>query len=355
MRKAQPVNKSKYLIASGDTILITGSSGFIGSRVVDVLLREGFTNLRCLVRPSSELAALHTVLAKYPMARVEVLRGNLLSPEDCAAAAKDAALIFHLAAGNEKSFAGCFRNCVLTTRNLLEAAVHFGRVRRFVNTSSFTVYSNWNLVSGALLDESCPLEDEPVQRGEAYTFAKLYQDQVVVEYSLRYDLPFVIMRPGVVYGPGGHHITPRVGIDTFGIFFHLGGANQLPLTYVDNCAEAMVLGGLEPGVDGEVFNIVDDDLPTSREFLKKYKREGKRFRSIYIPYWCFYRLCSLWERYSQWSRGQLPPVFTRRRCATYWKGNKYTNRKLKDRLGWQPRVSFSEARRKYFEDIRKAS
>jgi nucleoside-diphosphate-sugar epimerase len=43
----------------------------------------------------------------------------------------------------------------------------------------------------------------------------------------------------------------------------VGGSNVLPLTFVDNCAEAIVLGGLVPGVDGEVFNVVDDELLTS--------------------------------------------------------------------------------------------
>jgi nucleoside-diphosphate-sugar epimerase len=127
------------------------------------------------------------------------------------------------------------------------------------------------------------------------------------------------------------------------------------LTYVDNCAEAIVLAGLRPGVDGEVFNVVDNDLPTSRQFLKMYKKHGKRFRSIYVPYWLFYGFCWVWEKYSRWSEGQLPPVFNRRRCSVYWKGNSYTNQKLKDRLEWRPTVAFSEASRRYFEYVRKTS
>ena len=58
----------------------------------------------------------------------------------------------------------------------------------------------------------------------------------------------------------------------FGIFLHLGGSNPIPFTYVDNCADAIVLAGLTPGVDGEVFNVVDDNLPTSRQFLRLYKQ-----------------------------------------------------------------------------------
>ena len=59
----------------------------------------------------------------------------------------------------------------------------------------------------------------------------------------------------------------------------------------------------QKGVDGEVFNIVDDDLPTSRGFLKMYKKNVRDFRSIYVPYRVFYLFCYLWEKYSNGRRG----------------------------------------------------
>ena len=347
-----PVHEDHLIVGFDDPILITGSNGFIGSRVVEILLRSGFTNLRCFVRPSSNLGGLRGILEKTPKAQVEIMQGNLLSREDCAQAARDVAVIFHLAAGIEKTFPGSFMNSVVTTRNLLDAVVRSGTLQRFVNISSFAVYSNWNIRRGGLLDETCELESRPVERAEAYAFAKLKQDQLVIEYGQKYDIPYVILRPGAVYGPGTKHITARVGIDTFGLFFHLGGSNRIPLTYVDNCAEAIVLAGIKTGVDGQVFNVVDSDLPRSRKFLRMYKKQGKSFRSIYIPYWLFYGLCWLWESYSRRSKGQLPPTFNRRRCATYWKGNEYSNQKLKNLLGWAPAVSFSEASRRYFEWVR---
>ena len=343
------------IIDSDDPILITGSNGFIGSRVVEILLRSGFSKVRCFVRPSSNLDRLRAILAGAPGARTEIIPGNLLSREDCARATKDVAVIFHLAAGIEKTFPGSFMNSVVTTRNLLDAAVIYGRVKRFVNISSFAVYSNWNIRSGGLLDEKCEVESRPMERAEAYAFAKLKQDELVVEHAKKSGIPYIILRPGAVYGPGARHLSARIGIDTFGVFFHLGGANRIPLTYVDNCAEAIVTAGLKPGVDGEVFNIVDNDLPTSRQFLRMYKRHGKRFRSVYLPYGLFYGLCWMWEKYSEWSRGQLPPVFNRRRCATYWKGNKYSNQKLKDLVGWAPAVPFAEASRRYFDYVKKTS
>ena len=79
-----------------------------------------------------------------------------------------------------------------------------------------------------------------------------------------------------------------MGIDTFGVYLHLGGSIRLPLSYVDNCADAIVLAGLRPDVDGEVFNIVDDDLPQSRTFLRLYKKNVRRFLSIPVPFSVMY-------------------------------------------------------------------
>ncbi len=197
------------------------------------------------------------------------------------------------------------------------------------------------------------MEYQPVQRYEPYTFAKAKQDALLFEYHKKYHIPYVIVRPGAVYGPGKNSITGRVGIGTFGIFLHLGGSNRIPFTYVDNCADAIVLAGIKKGVDGEIFNIIDDDLPSSREFLNMYKKNVKHFKSIYIPYGTFYLLCYLWEKYSKWSERQLPPVFNRRRCAAYWKGNRYSNEKLKKLLGWKPKVSVDDALKRYFEYCRK--
>jgi nucleoside-diphosphate-sugar epimerase len=268
------MNGNNLILGFEDPILITGSNGFIGSRVVETLLRSGFTNLRCFARPESNLSGLHAILETAPRVRVEVMQGNLLSREDCAKAAKDVAVIFHLAAGVEKTFPGCFMNSAVATRNLLDAVVKSGCLRRFVNVGSFSVYSNWNIVSGGLLDETCELESRPVDRAEAYVYAKVKQDQLVMEYGQKYGVPYVILRPGAVYGPGTHSLTARVEIDTFGALFHVSGSSQVPLTYVDNCAEAMVLAGLKPGLDGEAFGVVDNNLPSSRKFLRMYGRHG---------------------------------------------------------------------------------
>lgn len=350
---SRTIGRDDWIVSSDEPVLVTGAGGFIGTRVVHTLLEYGFRHVRAFVRPSSNLTRLRDVVASHKgEATVEIIEGNLLKNEDCVRAAAETTVMFHLAAGVDKSYAGCFMNSVLATRNLLDAAVAAKTLKRFVNTSSFAVYSNFHMKRGALLDESTPVEAEPNRRHDPYGYGKLKQDQLVEHYHRTYGLPYVILRPGSVYGPGKAALTGRIGIDTFGVFLHMGGSNRIPLTYVDNCAEAIALAGLVEGVDGQVFNIVDDNPPTSRRFLRIYKRRVGGFFSIPIPYRLAYLLSALWEDYSERSHGQLPPNFNRRRCSAEWKGNTYSNEKLKRLLGWTPRVPFDQASTLFLDSLR---
>ena len=283
------------IASPGDCILVTGSSGFIGSKVVEVLLEYGFANLRCFVRSSNRLGRLENALSRVEAAKnVELVNGDLLSRDDCRKATEGVSIIYNLAAGMEKSFAGAFMNSALGTRNLMDAFLEWGEPKRFVNVSSFAVYSNLSLKRGALFDETCPLEDAPQERFDAYGFGKLKQEELVREYGEKYNLPYVILRPGYVFGPGKTELNGRVAINTFGFFIQVDGSHLLPLTFVDNCAEAIVLAGLKAGIDGEVFNVVDDELLTSRQFLRAYKKKPRIFRrafpiSLLTPYVSFGR------------------------------------------------------------------
>ena len=347
-------NPNEMVIGLDDPILVTGATGFIGPRLVANLLDRGFRNVRCFTRPSSNPRQVEAILGRRSDgATVQLITGNLLSREDCLAATKDVTVIYHLAAGRgEKSFPDAFMNSVVTTRNLLDAVLKNGALRRFVNVSSFAVYANKDNPKGTLLDESAPVNTDTRSQSDAYSFAKLKQDAIIEEYGKKYGLPYAIVRPGYVYGPGNPALTGRVGIRTFGPFLHLGGSNTIPFTYVDNCAEAILLVGLKKGIDGEVFNVVDDDLFSSRRLLRQYKRNVKNFRSFYIPHGVSYLMCSFWEWYARWSQGQLPPAFNRGKWRTFWKKTRYTNEKLKTRVGWTPKVSTADGLARYFESCR---
>jgi nucleoside-diphosphate-sugar epimerase len=335
-------DSAHWIANAKDEILVTGANGFIGVRVVRQLLEYGFKRVRCFVRQSSRVEGLGNLARQFPDCAIELVTGNLLTPADCLSASRDVSIVYHLAAGNEKSFAGAFMNSALATRNLVDAFLNVGKPKRFVNVSSFAVYSNRNIRRGGLVDETCSLEDAPQERFDAYGFGKLKQEQLIKEYGIKNKLPYVIVRPGAVFGPGKGELSGRIGVSTFGVFIHLGGRNRLPLTFVDNCADAIVLAGLTAGIDGEVFNIVDDELLTSAQFLRAYKKV-KSLRALRIPYIAAYGLCFLWERYSKFSTGQIPAVFNRRRCAAEWKSMRYSNSKLKERVGWKPRVPMNQA------------
>ena len=69
----------------------------------------------------------------------------------------------------------------------------------------------------------------------------------------------------------------------------------------------------------------------------------RRIKTIPVPYPIFYFFNFAWEKYSTWSGAQLPPVFNRRTCEVYYKGQTFSNQRAKSLLGWRPRVGMNEA------------
>ena len=182
--------------------------------------------------------------------------------------------------------------------------------------------------------------------------AKCRQEEIVQHYGRNHRVPYVILRPGHVYGPGNEGISSRVGIGTFGIFLHLGGSNRVPLSYVDNCADAIVRAGITPGIDGEIINVVDDDLPTSREFLRMYQNAC----DIFTQYTCRDRSATCFARC-----GKIIRIGRRGSClwhttgasgTRYWKHGRFSNAKLKQLLQWSPLVTTTEGLNRYFQSCR---
>ena len=317
-------------------ILVTGSNGFLGSAIVERLIVHGERDIRCFVRPGSQRGRLDFVQSAHPEAALEIFEGSLATVESAAAALDGIEMVYHVAAGMSGPAADLFLASVVASKNLLEAMVRRGMVRT-VLISSFGVYEASSLPTGATLDENCPLERHGEKR-DLYSFAKIRQEKLFWEYVKRYDLPLTVLRPGVIYGPGNPGPSTRVGISVGPLFLFFGGGNPLPLSYVENCAEAAVIAGGREDTIGQVFNVHDDDLPTCAQYLKLYRKEVKSLRVLSIPYPVLMLLSRQIEKYSKNSNGQIPPVFTPYKTKNSWKRTQFDNSKLK-KIGWKQVVS----------------
>lgn len=335
-------------------VLVTGAGGFLGVHVVERLLTLGYTDIRCFLREQSKAEPLRNLSAAYPGAQVEMCFGNLRSKADCARATADVSLVFHLAAGLNGSPAELFADSVVASRNLLEAlGGHDGfpaPETRVVLVSSFGVYGVAPLGRRARVDERTPLESHPELR-DPYSQSKLRQEQLFWDCQREMGFELVVLRPGVIYGPGGGAFSNRVGLQIGPVFFHLGGSNLLPLSYVVNCAEAIVVAGTHSDSAGQAYNVHDDDLPTASRYLREYKKQVRRMRSVRLPYIMTRMLAWSLESYHRRSQGQLPAIITRYKAATAWGGNTFSNAKLRA-LGWRQKVATSDAMAATFAYLR---
>ncbi len=335
-------------------VLVTGAGGFLGVNVVERLLAHGHTEIRCFLRDRGKAARLTALADSFPGCQLELCYGNLKSKSDCARAVAGVALVLHLAAGLKGAPAELFADSVVVSRNLLEALEARADMplerTRVVLVSSFGVYGVVDLSRGARVDESTPLEVHPEWR-DPYSHSKLRQEQLFREYQKKDGFELVVLRPGVIYGPGGGAFSNRVGLQVGPVFFHLGGQNLLPLSYVVNCAEAIVLAATHPDSAGQVYNVHDDELPTASRYLREYKKHVRKLRSIRLPYCATRMLARSLEAYHRRSLGQLPAILTRYKAAAAWGGNRFDNTKL-HALGWKQLVTTSDGMAQTFDYLR---
>jgi nucleoside-diphosphate-sugar epimerase/peptidoglycan/xylan/chitin deacetylase (PgdA/CDA1 family) len=331
------------------TILVTGAAGFLGRALIERLVAHNYTDIRCGVRRQADVAKLEALFGRITRVNREYCVGNLRHRNDAARAVDGVQLIFHLVAGKKGSAADLFLDSVVASRNLLDAVAD-RKPMRIVLVSSFGVYGVASLGRGATVNEQTLLEPHPEWR-DHYSYAKLRQEQLFREYQQRNGFELVVLRPGVIYGPEGGHISNRVGLTIGNWQLHFGGSNLLPLSYVDNCAEAVVVAGTHRSAGVQVYNVHDNDLPTCREYLRAYRKSVTNICSISVPYFGVQLLSALIAKYHLYSKGQLPATLTPYKAASLWGGNRFDNSKLRS-IGWKQLVSTFDGLQRSFATFR---
>jgi nucleoside-diphosphate-sugar epimerase len=312
-------------------IFVTGGTGFLGRQVVKRLLDDGH-HVRCLARPASDCAGTLETLTSGAESRLEWMTGALgrIKPAQLVGCE----VVCHIAASMKGSTAALFIDNVVGTRRLLEAS-QVAAVRRFVHVSSLAVHGTSHLRAGDLLDETCSLDDRPHDR-DPYTYSKVAAENLAWEAHRAGACAVVVVRPGVIYGPGRDPLTNRVGLCVGRTLLRMGSRHLLPYVHVAACADGVARAVTTAGIEGQAFNLLDERLVTAREFLKDYRRHHRNLRVIPIPYWAVRPLSRFNRWYCEWSQGQLPAVLTPYKSDAMWKPLRYTVEKARSGLDWKP-------------------
>jgi nucleoside-diphosphate-sugar epimerase len=333
------------------TIAVTGGTGFLGAHVVSELLARGH-DVRCLIRSPLKGAALRQRLAPELRRRLTVMPGTLERADVCRDLLQHCDTVVHVAAPLTGSVPSLFTSSVIPTRVLAEAAADSG-VRRFVLVSSLGVYGSQHLRAGDVLDERCPLDARPHLR-DPYTHSKIAQELACWRAHHTRGLPVVVVRPGVLFGPGRPLLTARIGLTVGGVLVQMGGSQRVPYCFVENCAGAVAIAADLPGIAGLSFNVVDDDLPSGNEVLKLHRTHVSSIHTVRIPAFAIRSVARACEWYSVRSERMFPPVLTPYKAAALWKSLRYSNDHAKGRLGWRPLVAFEEGVRRTVDAMRMA-
>ena len=268
-------------------------------------------------------------------------RVDFRDPEALTESMRGSRTLVHLAAGLSGSTSTLFASGPIATRKLLHAAADAG-IERVVLISSLGVYEASGLKRGEEQSEETPVDRQAAKR-DAYSYSKIVQERVAREVADARGLELVVLRPGVIFGEGRPTISSRAGLTLGGWLVQMGGRQSMPLTYVENCADAIARAAVADAAAGETINILDDDLPTAAGLVRMVRRLGRPVRRLWVPGPAVPALCGLYHWYSRFSGGQLPPVLTSYRARSMWKPVRYTNRRAKRLLGWTPRVPMDEA------------
>jgi UDP-glucose 4-epimerase len=236
--------------------LVTGGGGFIGSHLVDGLVRKGHT-----VRVLDDFSTgLRENLAQHG-SKIDVIAGSITDPAAVAKAVREARVVFHL--GALASVARSVETplvshaaCATGTVTVLDEARKAG-VKRVVYAASSSAYGGYSTQDGqteALLPNAM----------SPYAAAKLAGEYYMQAFAATYGLETVRLRFFNIFGPRQRADSPYSGV--IAIFtaimqkgtaptVHGDGLQSRDFTYVANCVQAIMKAAEAKGVSGNVYNV----------------------------------------------------------------------------------------------------
>ncbi|MCR6701105.1 MAG: NAD-dependent epimerase/dehydratase family protein [Dokdonella sp.] len=307
--------------------LVTGAAGFLGRALVKALRARG-QRVRVLVR--------RPVAAYRDDAGIEQIVGDLGDPRIVDHAVGGVPLVYHVGAAMRGSARDFEAGTVWGTRNVVDACLRHG-TGRLVYVSSMSVFDHAGRDPAMPMTEASALEPTPQARG-AYTQTKLNAERYVAEAIDHRGLPAVIVRPGQIFGPGAETVTPNAVVALAGRWLAIGeGEQTIPLVYVDDVVDALLLAGERPEAAGRTFNIVDPEPVTQAAYLARAQRKlGTGLRVTRVPVKVFMGLAWGVELLGKLLRRDVP--LTRYRVRSLRPLANFDTAAARDGLGWTPRT-----------------
>lgn len=242
----------------------------------------------------------------------------------------DIEVVVHLAAWlRGLPLAKYLRVNVEATRSLAEISAD-APVKRFIYVSSIAVYGPHG---DADVDEDAPVKPY----GDPYGDSKIAAEHALQTVARERNLDTVIVRPGMVYGPGSPGWTLRI--------FRLAQRGILPVVdggqgtaypiYIDNLIDLLIRCITHPAAPGQVFNAVDDGPVSLRQFFWPYVQMAARHRMVNISGRLATAAAAAFDPFV--------PGISLRYVANQVQGHgQVLNRKAKVLLGWAPQVALEE-------------
>jgi NAD dependent epimerase/dehydratase len=240
---------------SGVRAAVTGSGGFIGSHLVEELVRAG-AHVRALTsyRAQRDDGALTWADADV-LAALELQRGDVRDSEAMERLVADRDVVFHLAALVAIPYSYdnprvVFDVNVTGTLNVALAA-RDASVQRLVHTSTSEVYGTAQHV---------PItEEHPINAQSPYAASKAAADQLVMSFHRSYELPATIVRPFNTYGPrqSMRAVLPTIVAQALaGGPVHLGSLDpRRDMTYVADTVAGFLAAARTPAANGETLQL----------------------------------------------------------------------------------------------------